>query len=64
LSAEKVETGFLWRWWLEKDEFMRNLTLSLVNSGQLEFAGEFYSFKTLIEADSIRIVNRGKPVTN
>ena len=29
-SHYQVETGFFWRWWEEKDEFMRNLTRTLV----------------------------------
>ena len=27
---DQVETGFFWRWWEEKDDWMRNLTRTLV----------------------------------
>ena len=38
-SHHQVETGFFWRWWEEKDDFMRNLTRTLV---QVERISLFY----------------------
>ena len=35
----QVETGFFWRWWEQKNEFMRNVTRQLVDAGQLVFTG-------------------------
>ena len=39
----QVETGFFWRWWEDKDEFLRNVTRSLVEAGQLVFTGGGWS---------------------
>jgi len=39
----QVETGFFWRWWEEKDDWMRNLTRTLVEAGQIEFTGGGWS---------------------
>ena len=39
----QVETGFFWRWWEDKNEFMRNITRTLVDSGQLVFTGGGWS---------------------
>ena len=39
----QVETGFFWRWWEDKGEFMRNVTRSLVEAGQLVFTGGGWS---------------------
>eukprot|EP00095_Tigriopus_kingsejongensis_P008381 maker-scaffold9_size846264-snap-gene-1.9 protein:Tk08381 transcript:maker-scaffold9_size846264-snap-gene-1.9-mRNA-1 annotation:"lysosomal alpha-mannosidase-like" len=39
----QVETAFFWRWWLEQNEQMRNMTQSLVDNGQLEFVSGGWS---------------------
>ena len=39
----QVETGFFWRWWEDKNEYMRNLTQTLVDAGQLVFTGGGWS---------------------
>ena len=39
----QVETGFFWRWWEDKNEYMRNLTRTLVEAGQLVFTGGGWS---------------------
>ena len=39
----QVETGFFWRWWEDKNEYMRNITRTLVESGQLVFTGGGWS---------------------
>jgi len=39
----QVETGFFWRWWEDKNEFMRNMTRQLVEAGQLVFTGGGWS---------------------
>ena len=39
----QVETGLFWRWWEDNDEFMRNITRTLVDSGQLVFTGGGWS---------------------
>ena len=39
----QVETGFFWRWWEDKGEFMRNVTRQLVEAGQLVFTGGGWS---------------------
>lgn len=39
----QVETGFFWRWWEDKDEFMRNITRQMVEAGQIEFTGGGWS---------------------
>ncbi|XP_023330196.1 lysosomal alpha-mannosidase [Eurytemora carolleeae] len=53
----QVETGFLWRWWESKDDFMRNLTLSLINSGQLQFAGGGWSMNDEATTHFLSIIN-------
>ncbi|TRY79620.1 hypothetical protein TCAL_12196 [Tigriopus californicus] len=39
----QVETAFFWRWWLEQDDQMKNMTRSLVENGQLEFVSGGWS---------------------
>ena len=39
----QVETGFFWRWWEDKNDFMRNVTRQLVEAGQLVFTGGGWS---------------------
>ena len=39
----QVETGFFWRWWETQSEYMRNITRTLVDSGQLVFTGGGWS---------------------
>nr|CAD7429114.1 unnamed protein product [Timema monikensis] len=34
-----VETAFLWMWWQEQDEAVRNVYRNLINSGQIELIG-------------------------
>jgi hypothetical protein len=38
-----VETAFLWQWWQEQDETMRDKMWTLVNNGQLEITGGAWS---------------------
>lgn len=39
----QVETAFFWRWWLEQDDNMKNMTRNLVENGQLEFVSGGWS---------------------
>lgn len=53
----QVETGFMWRWWKNKDDFMRNMTLSLINSGQLQFAGGGWSMNDEAATHFVSIID-------
>ncbi len=53
----QVETGFFWRWWEDKGEFMRNVTRSLVEAGQLVFTGGGWSMNDEVATHYASIID-------
>ena len=53
----QVETGYMWRWWTEQDDVVRNKTLQLINSGQLQFAGGGWSMNDEATTHFVSIIN-------